>query len=156
MTKLNEYAKALRSLETDAGELLPEDVVREAQKKASPLHDYFDWNNKTAAHKYRIEQARELIRSVRVVVEHEERLFRVPNYVRDPEKEGRDPGYRAVARLRTDDELKRAAIVNEFIRAGAALRRARELAAYFGIEEPVDETLRSIERTMLQVQDRAQ
>lgn len=44
------------------GLLRPEDVVKAAEPKSSPLHDKFDWKNSTAAHKWRLEQARHIIR----------------------------------------------------------------------------------------------
>lgn len=44
------------------GLLRPEDVVKAAKPKSSPLHDRFDWNDGTAAHNWRLEQARHIIR----------------------------------------------------------------------------------------------
>ncbi|MCA9173904.1 MAG: hypothetical protein KDB14_05395 [Planctomycetales bacterium] len=52
------------------GELLPEHVVEAASRKRSPLHEVFDWDDKEAAHQWRLEQARSLIRAV-VVYETE-------------------------------------------------------------------------------------
>lgn len=50
------------------GQLTPEFLVKEAERKNSPFHKFFEWDNGRAAHKHRIEQARFLIRSVRVVI----------------------------------------------------------------------------------------
>lgn len=49
--------------------LTPEAVVDEAQSELSPLHDYFDWNDESAAFKHRLWEARELIRSVKVTID---------------------------------------------------------------------------------------
>lgn len=46
------------------------DVVDAARPKESPLHRFFEWDNGKAARKFRIEQARWLVRSVRVVVRY--------------------------------------------------------------------------------------
>lgn len=46
--------------------LLPEEVVSYAKDKNNPLHDYFTWNNKEAGDAYRLEEARALIRRVKV------------------------------------------------------------------------------------------
>ena len=46
----------------NGGVLRREDVVREAEAKASPLHSYFEWDDTEAAHKWRLEQAGQLIR----------------------------------------------------------------------------------------------
>lgn len=37
-------------------------VVRDAEKPTSPLHDAFEWDDTVAAHQYRLEQARAMIR----------------------------------------------------------------------------------------------
>jgi hypothetical protein len=41
-------------------------VVKEARKKTSPLHTYFVWDDSEAARQYRLIQAGELIRRVKV------------------------------------------------------------------------------------------
>jgi hypothetical protein len=43
-------------------------VVKEAKNDKSPLHKCFDWDNKSAAQKWRLSQARNLIDSVTEVV----------------------------------------------------------------------------------------
>lgn len=47
----------------------PRDVLEAARPKSSPIHKYFDWDDKTAAEKYRLEQARRLVRAITIVVE---------------------------------------------------------------------------------------
>lgn len=59
-------APVLHALERKRGVLTPEAVVREATKKSSPLHGWFEWDDTAAARQYRLEQARDLIRSVTV------------------------------------------------------------------------------------------
>ena len=63
MTKENIIAAELRRIANEnEGILKPEDVVEAARPKDSPLHSQFDWNNSEAANKWRIHQARNLIR----------------------------------------------------------------------------------------------
>ncbi len=52
--------------EAHAGRLVPEDVVNAAKDKKSPLHLHFEWNDAVAAHSYRMDQARNIIRIIRV------------------------------------------------------------------------------------------
>lgn len=49
------------------GQLTPQSVLKEASAKKHPLHSYFEWNDTKAAKKWRIEQARQLIKCVHVV-----------------------------------------------------------------------------------------
>ena len=44
-----------------------EDIVRSARKTGNPLHGQFTWGNRIAADKFRIEEARQLIKSIDVV-----------------------------------------------------------------------------------------
>ena len=67
--KVRKYKEELEKLELKYnGVLTPQNVLREAQSKASPLHEFFDWENETAGEKWRIWQARFLIGSIKVKV----------------------------------------------------------------------------------------
>ncbi len=53
---------ALTALRGGDGRILPERVVEAARDESSPLHNQFEWNDSEAAQRYRIEQARSLLR----------------------------------------------------------------------------------------------
>lgn len=64
------YGEYLWKLRDENGDVLkPGRVVEEAKPESSPLHDYFEWDNKVASQKYRIFQARKLLEHIVVVVE---------------------------------------------------------------------------------------
>lgn len=48
------------------GQLTPRAVVEEARPEGSELHNRFEWDDSIAGEKYRLAQAAELIRSVRI------------------------------------------------------------------------------------------
>lgn len=122
----------------NGGLLTPEQVVADAKAKDSPLHAVFDWNVKDAAHNWWLCQARDLIRSVRVVIRTENTEVQTVGYVRDPSLPADTQGYRSTASIRSDHDKARDVLIDEFTRAAAALRRARELAAAFALSEQVD------------------
>jgi len=62
--EIDAVAPVLEKIERKHGVLTPDLVLREAQKKKSPLRKWFEWDDTEAARQYRLEQARELIRSV--------------------------------------------------------------------------------------------
>lgn len=65
--------RELKRIEKEIGVLTPAIIVKSAERKRSPLRKYFQWNNTTAAQKYREWQARALIGCVQVtIVEHGE------------------------------------------------------------------------------------
>jgi len=49
--------------------LLPADVVSESRPKTRPLHPCFDWDDKVAGEYWRVHQARQLIREVKIVTD---------------------------------------------------------------------------------------
>lgn len=54
-------------LEAIQGSLTPERIVDEARNKSLELHKCFEWDNEEAAEKYRITQARDVLRFISVV-----------------------------------------------------------------------------------------
>lgn len=60
----------IRLAKRHGGALTPEQVVEAASDPQSPLHSYFEWDDTEAARKYRLVQARELLRfTVQIVAE---------------------------------------------------------------------------------------
>lgn len=128
----------------NGGRLTPDDVVRDAKRKDSPLHTWFEWDTKKAAQAYWVEQARELITSIRVVVRTESANISSVYYVRDPSAPKDKQGYVSVTRLRSDTDVAREALVAEFSRVADMLRRARELASVLGCANEVESMLQGV------------
>lgn len=133
----------LESLATARGQLAPSIVVEDAKLKSSPLHALFEWNVKKAAYTQWIQQAREIIASVTLVVTTNETTIRVPKYVRDPEANGAE-GYRSVTALREDPVNARQSLVYTLEVAAGHLRRAYDLAQPLGLAGEVDTLLEQI------------
>lgn len=144
-----EHKKAVRERlamieNANGGRLTPDDVVADARRKDSPLHDLFEWDTRKAAKAYWLDQARQIITSVRVEVRTESTKVSSVYYVRDPSAGSGEQGYVSVARLRSDTELARDALVAEFGRVGDMLRRARELAKVLDAQQDVEQLLQSV------------
>jgi hypothetical protein len=56
----------LQKLAQEHGQLTPEIVIDYASPQDSPLHKFFQWDDSKAAELYRLEQARGLIRRIKV------------------------------------------------------------------------------------------
>ena len=126
------------------GRLTPDAVVADARKRDSPLHHLFEWDLKKAAQKQWLDTARQLIRSVEVVVTVENIGVKTPFYVRDPNQDTGAQGYIAVSELRNDQDAAREALVNEFQKAADMLRRARHIAIALSLSSEVEEIIFSI------------
>lgn len=134
--------------------LEPEVIVADASHKRHPLHGFFDWNDASAGHKYRVDQARTLIRSVRVELVIEKKTIRAPKYVHDP-KGGRRPGYVEVASFRKDEESRREIVLHELKQAVSHLRRANEIAAVLGLQDEMTELIAMASSVLEEVEARA-
>ena len=132
------------------GRITPDIVLAAAQSPDSPLHTAFTWDDGEAAHKHRLAEARDLIRSVRVEVRTTFFTADVPAFVRDPTV-GKAQGYASLGRLQTEEDAAREAIVAEFSRASAALGRAKALAVALGMADEITE----IESRVLDLTGRA-
>lgn len=89
----------IRGLESRAGRLLPQDVLNAARNPESPIHECFEWNDCLAAESFRLDQARDLIRRVRIEVEHEAVSFKSVRYVRDVRRGAAESGYRNILKV---------------------------------------------------------
>ena len=66
--------EALDSIRVESGgQLHPKMVVEGARDPKSVLHSHFEWNDAKAAEAHRMDQARALIRSIRVIDEDDDR-----------------------------------------------------------------------------------
>lgn len=144
-----------RLAEANEGRLTPDNVVDAAQNEASPLHKCFEWDNDAAAHMFRVEQARHLIRSVRVEVTTMEHSVRVPAFVHDPACDRGEQGYVSIRQVASDEDKAREVVVAEFSRAASALKRARAVAMALGIKDQIDCISDQIKRVVETVQGAA-
>jgi len=119
------------------GILTPEAVVEDARDPDSPLHGEFNWDDASAAHQHRLDQARALIRSVRVTVRNETKILSTIRYVRNPDAEPKEAGYVRTVDLQTDRDRALAAIQTELGRVEAYIVRVSSLATALGLDEEV-------------------
>lgn len=143
MASREEIATALQELQDDQGRLTPAIVVEAARNPESPLHSEFIWDDAKAAERQRLDKARALLRiKVNYSVNHI--TFRMPQYIRDPEAARGKQGYIATMRLASEEDQAHAALVAEFGRVAAILKRARHIAVGIGLAAEID----ALERTV--------
>lgn len=130
-----DLAAAMVELTRD-GRGTPEALVESAAEKSSPIHDCFDWNDQSAAHAYRVEQARHYWKAIEIVVrvddstETKQRAFH-PVFI-DGERQYQDIGTIAQSQSlmgQLIDQAKRDLIA--FKHRYASLSEAAELSAVF-------------------------
>jgi hypothetical protein len=96
------------------GSLTADSVVSAARDKGSPLHDCFTWDNGKAAEKWRLHEARNLIRvySARELEKDEPDADNV--FVSLRADRGSHGGYRTLSKVLSDDELREQLLADAF------------------------------------------
>lgn len=103
--KNNKVEKCLRDIAAKHnGQLLPETVVAEARNPKHPLHDRFTWDNTEAAHQWRLQEARMLIRVCVEIVGNG--LDPSPVFVSLSTDRQSGRGYRVTADVMSDSDMR--------------------------------------------------
>lgn len=106
------------------GNITPEAVLEEACNDDNPMHSEFTWDDSEAAHAYRLEQARSLIRSVEVVYEEAPtRQVRAYTIVSAPIEEKTNRKVYTDTREALADPATRAEILGNAVREALTFRR---------------------------------
>lgn len=100
--------------------LQPKDLLERARPTTSPLHKFFEWDDREAAEKYRLEQARKLIYTVTIrVIEDGKEPIRGNFAIRVIDIESGTSTYRPLHEA-MNDPLQRAQIVRRAMEEYAA------------------------------------
>lgn len=103
-----EIGEALNSISEKAGgKLTPGAVVEAAKSSRSVLHKHFQWEDASAAHAWRLHQARSLITSVRVL-DDDIPGGQAPAFISISTKDGRN--YHTLHAVKGDRELQDAVL----------------------------------------------
>lgn len=109
---MSKYQQELLKLQKQNGGILnPKIVIDSARDKKSPLHDYFVWDNAKASEKYRLIQAEELIRRVRVeIITPEQKTVLVRQFISLPRDrkpvDSKEGGYRLINQVMTTQDMR--------------------------------------------------
>lgn len=133
--------EVMRLVNQNDGVVTPEEIVEVARNPKHPLHDAFEWDDSIAAEKWRLDQARVLIRTVQVVITVRDIEITGQGLIRDPRAEGKDQGYVLVERIRSNAEQAQRAMENELIRVSSSAARAREIAFGLGLQSEIEAKL---------------
>lgn len=124
-------AQALERVLEKYGEITPTLVVETAIPETSPLHRFFEWNAEKGAAAFRLQQAGQLIRSVRVVVSAPKQPVRLARAFVSVVTDGNRRSYKPIAVVMTNPQL-RAQLLEEAHAALEAMERKYGTLAEWG------------------------
>ena len=131
---IRKYLPELKTIAAkNHGVLRGEDIVAYARNPNTILHSWFEWDNTAAAHQYRLEQARSLVRvSVEILPRTEVEYRAFVSLVGDQQKEG--GGYRITTEVLSDNDMRDSYLqqaLDEMERFEAKYTHIKELSAVF-------------------------
>lgn len=112
------------------GRLTQDDVVQEAKAKDSPLHPAFEWNDKKAAHQYRLTQAGYMIRMITVSVDTGDGSEKEPIRAFVNVKRDEDRSYTSVVHAMSDADLRAQVIAQAWKELEDWKKRHHELVEF--------------------------
>lgn len=131
----------MRLVVLGGGELQPKAVVDAARSEESPLHKSFDWDDSEAAEKWRVTQARNLIRAVVTYEKVGNKSVSTRVFVSlTPDREEHGVGYRLTSSVMSDDAHRQQMLsdaMGEMQRFKEKYRRLSELAKVFAAMDAV-------------------
>ncbi len=132
MAKNEIIGSELERIREKHGRLAPSIVLAEAQPEDSPLHNEFEWDDSVAAHEYRLQQARKLIRLHVTYDEATKDLYHTYIHIPAAQGEGYYQHREVLIRQRNvDDDLAAAKqeAVGDLIAATRAIREIEKIEA---------------------------
>lgn len=113
---------------TQGGQLTPAAVVDAARPRNSPLHEYFDWSDTSAAEKFRLLQARQLIRTVVTMLPSRNGPQQtVRAFVSLPDDRSKREGYRLLTTVIRNKDLRHKMLKGALREAQSFANRYRHL-----------------------------
>lgn len=110
--KAQVYGECIEALcERSDAPVSPYTIVAEARKKRSPLHAAFEWDDTVAANKYRVVQARHLIKHIVVVVEDDNgEKEEMPAFYNVVQADDGTRGYTSILTVQAEPDYQRQVI----------------------------------------------
>ena len=135
--------KELKTIQKkNGGQLFPVDVVDYARNPKSALHSAFEWDDTAAAERYRIDQARNIIRISVEVIETERETITIHPFVAlyDERKHG---GYRSVTVLMKTEEGRQRVLDTALWELNAFKKKYKDLKVLASVFAEIDKLSKS-------------
>lgn len=137
------YGARIYALSEKYGDNLDDEhLIEDARNESSPLHDWFEWDDKVAAHKHRIRQASYLSRNIKIKVRTRKQDYETRAFYRVKTRNTRSGTYKGrkrqivpAQRVLTKQEY-REQIITEALKYLRAWRR--KYAVYTELSELFD------------------
>lgn len=125
--------EVMEMIEKRDGELTKEAFLEESRPDDSPTHDLFDWDDTSAAEKYRLTQARMCIQDIVVTVIRHNEPRKIHAFVNTTVGKTNNASYSNIQIAMEDEEKRKAVLQNAFTELQAFERKYSEYTELSGI-----------------------
>lgn len=132
----------IESLRRQDGLLDPNDVAEAASDPKSALHHRFEWDDTRCGRLYRVEQARQLIRELKIEIRIGPSIIKAPAFV--PTSEKAPNSYRRLDEIDTSTVEADHVVYEELTRLAGHLDRLLRISLALDRQPKVHEFLRSV------------
>lgn len=129
------------------GKLTAEIIVKDATPKDSVLHPVFEWNNRVAAHQYRLEQARHLLRSIVVVNPESEKPKPIRAFVVVAEEAEKQEVYIPTMKALQDENYRKQVLARALAELQALRRKYNDLVELAEVFTAIDKVAEQVRKT---------
>jgi hypothetical protein len=138
------YGPVLTTMSRE-GILKPSNVVEAAKPEESPLHDWYTWDDRSAATAHRLWQARTMLNSIVTIIDidgrHEEtRAFHVVTIIDADGDE--EQGYASLPTILRDDAMRQQVVDNALRELETWQERYAQYSELFGAARLVNQGIR--------------
>ena len=132
------------------GDVTAADLVAHAKSKRSKLHGEFEWDDTVAAHEFRCEQGRRMLRSIVVkrtelTTDQPQRVYEVVRIAAQSEGEKSRKVYRSMEAVMADPDTRQQVLQRALQELIAFQRRYRALQELAVVHRSIDEVLQSVQ-----------
>lgn len=144
----NVLVERIQKISAKVGRIDPEAIIRDAKSPNSPLHACYEWDDRVAAHLYRLEQTRYIIRSlVHKLDDNGNAMPKTRVFISLENEESRfKPGDYVHTLTAMSDAEQRARILNQAVREIEEHKNKydnlKEMASYFSAVKRVMPSVR--------------
>jgi hypothetical protein len=130
----------LAKIEKQAG-LTPENVVEDARAASSPLHDGFTWDDSEAAEKFRLDEARYILRAIIIVtsdpIDEDEEPSTVRAFFPVKEEDEEESSYVNVTDVMSDSKLRAKILTRAYDELTAWKERYNNLEEFADVRKAI-------------------
>lgn len=139
--------KRLEELAAVHGAVTPRIILEDSRDENAPLHKCFEWNDGKAAEAYRLQQAREILVSLKVTVEHSGKEIQSRAFVNISDE--KDGAFLAVSVALGQEDTKQVVLMRAMAELSMFRRkyeRLQELSEVFSVVERTERRLKKAKK----------